>query len=178
MRANRFLLNSAALGLLAATTPSIAQEVPQETAATEDTGDAIIVTARRQNERLQDVPASVSVLTASALQNTGAVKAEDFTQLTPGVTIVTGTAEAGDTQINIRGINGARDAESSVALTGFPVNPPGGIGQIPVPFIFAPANGSTFGPYSPTTCDGTQCQLRQQENSVPKCACFRTPMAR
>lgn len=32
------------------------------------------------------------------------------------MTIVTGTAEAGDTQINIRGINGARDAESSVAL--------------------------------------------------------------
>ena len=29
---------------------------------------------------------------------------------------MTGTAEAGDTQINIRGINGARDAESSVAL--------------------------------------------------------------
>jgi len=116
MRANRFLLNTAALGLLAAATPSFAQESAQDTAAAQEEGDAIIVTARRQNERLQDVPASVSVLTASALQNTGAVKAEDFTQLTPGVTIVTGTAEAGDTQINIRGINGARDAESSVAL--------------------------------------------------------------
>ena len=79
-------------------------------------GDDIIVTARRQNERLQDVPASVSVLTAAMLANTGAKRAENFTQLTPGVTIVTGTAEAGDTQINIRGMNGARDAESSVAL--------------------------------------------------------------
>ncbi len=79
-------------------------------------GEEIIVTARRQNERLEDVPASVSVLTADALEKTGARTAEDFTQLTPGVTIVTGTAEAGDTQINIRGINGARDAESSVAL--------------------------------------------------------------
>ena len=56
------------------------------------------------------------MITAAALQNTGANKADDFAQLTPGVTIVTGTAEAGDTQINIRGINGARDAESSVAL--------------------------------------------------------------
>lgn len=76
----------------------------------------IIVTARRQNERLIDVPASVSVITADMLQKTGVDNAEGFAQLTPGVTIVTGTAEAGDTQINIRGINGARDAESSVAL--------------------------------------------------------------
>ncbi len=56
------------------------------------------------------------MLSAATLQNTGAKNADDFAQLTPGVTIVTGTAEAGDTQINIRGINGARDAESSVAL--------------------------------------------------------------
>lgn len=117
MRATRLLLNTAVLGLLAASAaPAFAQEAPQDATGADEAGDAIIVTARRQNERLQDVPASVSVLTASALQNTGAVKAEDFTQLTPGVTIVTGTAEAGDTQINIRGINGARDAESSVAL--------------------------------------------------------------
>lgn len=116
MRATRLLLNTAALGLIASAAPSFAQEAPQDAAQAADDGDSIIVTARRQNERLQDVPASVSVLTATALQNTGAVKAEDFTQLTPGVTIVTGTAEAGDTQINIRGINGARDAESSVAL--------------------------------------------------------------
>jgi iron complex outermembrane receptor protein len=98
-------------GLALVAVPALAEE-----AAAAKPGDDIIVTARRQNERQQDVPASVSVLTASALANTGAKRAEDFTQLTPGVTIVTGTAEAGDTQINIRGMNGARDAESSVAL--------------------------------------------------------------
>ncbi len=78
--------------------------------------DEILVTARRQSERLIDVPASVTVITAETLARTGVVRAQDFLQLTPGVTIVTGTAEAGDSQINIRGINGARDAESSVAL--------------------------------------------------------------
>ena len=93
--------------------PAMAQAA-EDAAEAED--DVIIVTARRQNERLQDVPASVSVLSAASLEKTGATKAEDFVQLTPGVTIVTGTAEAGDTQINIRGINGARDAESSIAL--------------------------------------------------------------
>jgi len=98
--------------------PVLAQDAPdaQEAAGeTEDEG-TIFVTARRQNERLQDVPASVAVLSADTIANTRSVSAEDFAQLTPGVTIVTGTAEAGDTQINIRGINGARDAESSVAL--------------------------------------------------------------
>ncbi len=78
--------------------------------------DEILVTARRSTERLADVPASVSVLTTETLARTGVVRAQDFLQLVPGVSIVTGTAEAGDTQINIRGINGARDAESSVAL--------------------------------------------------------------
>jgi iron complex outermembrane receptor protein len=87
----------------------------QDSGASDDT-DTIIVTARRQAERLQDAPASVSVLTADTIARTGAINAEYFAQLTPGVTIVSGTAEAGDTQINIRGINGARDAESSVAL--------------------------------------------------------------
>ena len=53
---------------------------------------------------------------------------------------------------------------TTAALTGFPVNPPGFIGQIPVPFIFAPATGSTFGAYSPTTCDGTQLQIRNQKD--------------
>ncbi|MGB5076405.1 MAG: TonB-dependent receptor [Sphingorhabdus sp.] len=94
------------------TAPAFAQEAEEEAMA----GDEIIVTARRQSERLIDVPASVSVLSADTLAKTGVDNAEGFAQLTPGVTIVTGTAEAGDTQINIRGINGARDAESSVAL--------------------------------------------------------------
>lgn len=98
------------------TATAVSAQGQSETEASEAAGDVIIVTARRQSERLQDVPASVSVLTADALQKTGADSADDFAQLTPGVTIVTGTAEAGDTQINIRGINGARDAESSVAL--------------------------------------------------------------
>ncbi|MEP0393493.1 MAG: TonB-dependent receptor [Erythrobacter sp.] len=110
------LLTAASFISLAVAAPAAAQSNSAPDTAAEEDDNAIIVTARRQNERLQDVPASVTVLTADALQKTGAQNAADFSQLTPGVTIVTGTAEAGDTQINIRGINGARDAESSVAL--------------------------------------------------------------
>jgi iron complex outermembrane receptor protein len=82
----------------------------------QDMSEDIIVTALRSELRAQDVPASVTVLTADTIAQARLNTAQDFARLTPGVTIVTGTAEAGDTQINIRGLNGARDAEPSVAL--------------------------------------------------------------
>ncbi|MFO6448401.1 TonB-dependent receptor [Erythrobacter sp. NE805] len=121
MNVRLLLASGAALGAIALATPAAAQSAPADApaAASEDEGQeggGIIVTARRQSESLQDVPAAVTVFTAETLAATGVQRADDFIQLTPGVTIVTGTAEAGDTQINIRGINGARDAESSVAL--------------------------------------------------------------
>jgi iron complex outermembrane recepter protein len=111
MRTTKTLLMSSIAAMAITSAPAFAQ------AAEDGAGEGdIIVTARRQNERLIDVPASVTVITADTLAKSGVDNAEGFAQLTPGVTIVTGTAEAGDTQINIRGINGARDAESSVAL--------------------------------------------------------------
>lgn len=112
MRVTRLFFACSIAAAAIAAPPALAQEAEDGASS----GDDIIVTARRQEERLQDVPASVTVLTSDALEKTGADKAQDFAQLTPGVTIVTGTAEAGDTQVNIRGINGARDAESSIAL--------------------------------------------------------------
>jgi iron complex outermembrane receptor protein len=53
---------------------------------------------------------------------------------------------------------------TTAQLTGFPLGAPTFIGATPVPFIFDPANGSTFGAYSPTTCDGTQLQIRNQRD--------------
>jgi iron complex outermembrane receptor protein len=110
------LASGAAIGAIALAAPATAQEAPADPAAAAEEEGGIIVTARRQSETLAEVPASVTVFSAETLAKTGIQRADDFIQLTPGVTIVTGTAEAGDTQINIRGINGARDAESSVAL--------------------------------------------------------------
>ncbi|NQX93869.1 MAG: TonB-dependent receptor [Erythrobacter sp.] len=112
--AKSLLVSSVAFGALATANPALAQATSET--AEEGNENAIIVTARRQSETLAEVPASVTVFTEDTLRAAGIENADDFAQLTPGVTIVTGTAEAGDTQINIRGINGARDAESSVAL--------------------------------------------------------------
>jgi iron complex outermembrane receptor protein len=85
-------------------TPTLGQELEE-----------IIVTARQRAEALQDVPATVQVFTGERIENSGVQRASDFVNLTPGVTIVD-AAEVGDTQVNIRGINGARDAENSFAL--------------------------------------------------------------
>ncbi|HAU22029.1 MAG TPA: TonB-dependent receptor [Erythrobacter sp.] len=106
---------SAAFGAMIAAAPAVAQDNGGQEAGDAD-GGTIIVTARRQSETLAEVPTAITVFTAETLEKTGIERADEFVQLTPGVTIVRGTAEAGDTQINIRGINGARDAESSVAL--------------------------------------------------------------
>jgi iron complex outermembrane receptor protein len=107
----------AATATMAIATSAQAQTSGENLASALDDGNApIIVTARRQNETLADVPASITVFTEELLQTNNIRRAEDFIGLTPGVTIVTNTAEAGDSQINIRGINGTRDAESSVAL--------------------------------------------------------------
>ncbi|MBB5685449.1 TonB-dependent receptor [Sphingobium boeckii] len=107
------LLGSVA-ALALASGPAAAQADGASTDA-EDNGE-IVITARRVNESVSSVPASITAFSADMIDKASINRAEDFVKLTPGVTMVTGTAEAGDTQINIRGINGARDAESSVAL--------------------------------------------------------------
>ncbi len=93
-----------------------AQTADQTASAEEGTVEEIVVTARRVAESLQNVPATVSVLTSRTIETAGIERVEDYVALTPGVTIVTNTAEVADSQVNIRGINGARDAENNYAL--------------------------------------------------------------
>ncbi|WP_295528434.1 TonB-dependent receptor [Novosphingobium sp. Chol11] len=112
MSITKFLIMSSVAASALMPMAAAAQTATEPAAGSEE----IVVTARRQDEKLKDVPASVTVITAGAIANTGARVAADYVQLTPGVTIVTGVVEAGDTQIAIRGINGARDGENNVAL--------------------------------------------------------------
>lgn len=112
MNITRLLIMSSVAASALLPMSALAQSAEESVASSE----VIVVTARRQDEELKDVPASVTVITAGAIANTGARVAAEYVQLTPGVTIVTGVVEAGDTQIAIRGINGARDGENNVAL--------------------------------------------------------------
>jgi iron complex outermembrane receptor protein len=75
----------------------------------------IIVTVRQRAESIQDVPGSVTAFSAAQIEASGIQRAEDFIAQTPGVSLVQ-AAEVADTQVNIRGINGARDAETNYAL--------------------------------------------------------------
>lgn len=99
------LLLSASSALLISASAALAQPVVEE----------IIVTARQRAETLQQVPASITAFTSDTLHNAGVARAHDFIAMTPGLTMVS-SAEVGDTQVNIRGINGARDAENSFGL--------------------------------------------------------------
>jgi iron complex outermembrane receptor protein len=77
--------------------------------------EEVIVTARARSETLQDVPATITAFTENQIENSGIQRAEDFIYMTPGVTMVN-TVEIGDTSLSIRGLNGARDAESNFAF--------------------------------------------------------------
>lgn len=96
---------SAALSSAALLMPSVASAQLEE----------VVVTARARAESLQDVPATVTAFTEGQIANMGVERAEDFVYMTPGVTFVN-TVEVGDSSLSIRGINGARDAETNFAF--------------------------------------------------------------
>ena len=106
---------AALLGFSVLAGPLLGQDDGGAQASGEPIADEITVTALQQEESLRDVPAAVSVLTDAQIEAVGVERAEDFVKLVPGVSMVD-AAEVGDTQVNIRGINGSRDAENSFAF--------------------------------------------------------------
>lgn len=89
--------------------------------------EEIIVTARKRLELQQDVPISTTVFSETAIERAGIERPQDFISLTSNVTIVD-TANAGDTQVTIRGITSTRDAEGTFAyvLDGVLITNPNG----------------------------------------------------
>src|SRR5512140_2444904 len=104
------LLAASIAGVLA---QSQAYASPAET-ATSELGE-IVVTARQSEEKITDVPVTVQAFTATEIRNAGIERPTDFINLTPGLSQVQ-TAEVGDLQVSIRGINTGRDAEANFAL--------------------------------------------------------------
>ncbi len=92
--------------------------------------EEVVVTARQRVESLQDVPASISVLTESDIYSANITRPEDFIALTPGMSQVQ-SVEVGDMQVVVRGINSGRDTESSVALVidGIQITNPNALNQ-------------------------------------------------
>ena len=80
-RSNTAIFASVSLIALGMAAPAAAQEAGASGAGSAD----IIVTARRVEERLQDVPISITVFNQQQLTNRNVVTGEDLARYTPGL---------------------------------------------------------------------------------------------
>src|SRR5262245_25188076 len=77
--------------------------------------EEIVVTARKRDEQLHDVPVAVNAFTAADIASAGIERPQDYIGLTPNVTLVQ-TQNQGTSFITVRGISQARNSEPSVAV--------------------------------------------------------------
>src|ERR1700732_3514214 len=75
----------------------------------------IIVTAQKRAERQQDVPASISVLSGSQLEDLGAVQLSDYAKQVPGLTLVA-SGGPGLGQVVLRGISAGLGSHPLVGI--------------------------------------------------------------
>ena len=80
-----------------------------------DSLEEVVVTARKRDESLHDVPVAVDAFSAAEIQSAGIVRPQDFIALTPNMTMVQ-TQNQGTSFITVRGISQARNSEPSVAV--------------------------------------------------------------
>ncbi len=82
---------------------------------TSDVIEEILVTARKRDERLLDVPVSMTAFTSDEIASAGIDSPRDFIALTPNVTLVE-TQNVGTSFLTIRGVSQARNSEMSAAV--------------------------------------------------------------
>ena len=94
MLRNQFFIGSMLMGSLAMTAPvtAPAQNAPVAAGRLEE----IVVTAQRREEKLQDVPISMSVISGAMLENTGAKTFNDFAGGIPNLANGTGAGAGGN----------------------------------------------------------------------------------
>jgi iron complex outermembrane recepter protein len=90
------------IALLALPLPAVAQESPAAPDSSEQESDAIVVTARRREESLQDVPLPVSVFSEKQLTSTGAYNIARVAQIQPVIQYYASNPR--NSAINIRGL--------------------------------------------------------------------------
>lgn len=88
--------------------PAFAQAIGNDTVADgpSDGIEEIVVTARRVEENLQDVPVSVTAISERELEARRIVNVADIAQVVPNVVIREQFGIPGTPEISIRGING------------------------------------------------------------------------
>ena len=116
MRISRFLLNSCLIALAGGgwAAPALAQTTPQTGASAhmdEVTTREIIVTARRRNERLQDVPVAISAFNERDLSRYSSGSVNDIAAQTPQL-VISAPNGPGGSSINLRGVGSASTTSS------------------------------------------------------------------
>ena len=112
---------SATAMLVALATPAAAQDTAKsaaDTAAPDDGGAQIIVTAQGRSQSLASVPVAISAISSETLKNSGAVDIRQLNQLAPSL-LVSSTGSEANGSARIRGIGTVGDnpgLESSVPV--------------------------------------------------------------
>lgn len=121
MRRTNRLRNGTAILLMIAPVPAFAQSAgatAQETGAGVDDADVstdIVVTAERREQRLIDVPQSISAVTSDDLARLNATQLRDYANTIPALTI-SSSGGAGQNQLTIRGVTSGSDVSSTVGV--------------------------------------------------------------
>ncbi|HEY8508257.1 MAG TPA: TonB-dependent receptor, partial [Steroidobacteraceae bacterium] len=90
--------------------------IPPAFSQSQDGGlEEIVVTARKRDESLFDVPVAVNAFSREEIESAGIVRPQDFIALTPNMTMIQ-TQNQGTSFITVRGISQARNSEPSVAV--------------------------------------------------------------
>ncbi|WP_144097569.1 TonB-dependent receptor [Croceicoccus sediminis] len=96
--------------------PALGQTADAGVDETEEMYQPIVVTAQRREQRLQDVPITISAITSDSVANAGVTGISQIQAVAPGVQV---NAQVGPTNIYMRGIgakSGDLTSESSVAI--------------------------------------------------------------
>lgn len=109
-------LMTTVIPLAAFALPAQAAAQENEASSTASAGfDAIVVTAQRREENLQQVPAQVSVFTSDKVEDANIKSTQDFINLTPNVSL-----DSSDTYNNtfvvVRGVTQINNADAPVAI--------------------------------------------------------------
>jgi iron complex outermembrane receptor protein len=100
---------------LAAATAVIAAIMATPAPAQTSDLQEIVVTARKRDESLQNVPVTVDAFTEQTIKSAGIESPRDFVAMVPNMTLVE-VQNVGNSFITVRGISQARNSEPSVAV--------------------------------------------------------------
>jgi iron complex outermembrane receptor protein len=113
-KSRRLVLAGASAALCMGSIDAPAQDQPQVHGGGANL-EEVIVSARKREESVLDVPVAINVFTAADIEAAGIQTPQDFISLTPNMSLVQ-TQNQGTSFVTVRGISQARNSEPSVAV--------------------------------------------------------------